>query len=72
METSQVINFFEEVFEATLMSDTIMIIREMPIKKNLNYDNFMIIIATFIERIHKIFNSMLKKKMIMMDLVKCV
>ena len=32
METSQVINFFEEIFEVTLMSDTIIIIREMPVK----------------------------------------
>ena len=62
MEFSQVINYFEEIFEVTLMSDTIIIIRDVPVKKNLNYDNFMIIIATFIERIHRIFNSVLQKE----------
>ena len=62
MEISQVISYFEEIFEVTLMSDTIIIIRDVPIKKNLNYDNFMVIIATFIERIHRIFNSVLQKE----------
>ena len=62
MELNQVINYFEEIFEVTLMSDTIIIIRDVPIKKNINYDNFMIIIATFIERIHRIFNNVLQKE----------
>lgn len=62
MELNQVINYFEEIFEVTLMSDTIIIIRDVPVKKNINYDNFMIIIATFIERIHRIFNNIIQKE----------
>ena len=38
METSQIINYFEEIFEVTLMSDSIIIIRNLPSKKSSNYD----------------------------------
>ena len=62
MDTPQIINYFEEIFEVTLMSDTIIIIRDIPSKKNSNYDELMIVVASLIERIHKIFNNVLQKE----------
>ena len=62
MDTPQIISYFEEIFEVTLMSDTIIIIREIPSKKNNNYEELMAIIASLIERIQKIFNNVLQKE----------
>ena len=62
MDTPQIISYFEEIFEVTLMSDTVIIIRDIPSKKNNNYDELMVIIASLIERIHKIFNNVLLKE----------
>ena len=62
MDTPQVISYFEEIFEVTLMSDTVVIIRNIPSKKNSNYDELIVIIASLIEKIHKIFNNVLQKE----------
>lgn len=62
MDTPQIISYFEEIFEVTLMSDTIIIIREIPSKKNNNYEELMAVIASLIEKIHKIFNNVLQKE----------
>jgi len=62
MDTSQVISYFEEIFEVTLMSDTIIIIRDIPSKKKSNFDELMGLIASLIEKIHKIFNNVLQKE----------
>ena len=61
METPQVINYFEEIFEVTLMSDTIIIIRNLPSKKCSNYEELMGIIVGLINRIKKIYESVLEK-----------
>ena len=57
MDTPQVVSFFEEIFEVTLMSDTVIIIRDIPSKKNPDYNELMGVIASLIEKIHKIFND---------------
>jgi hypothetical protein len=62
METPQVISYFEEIFEVTLMSDTVLIIRDIPSKKNPDYNELIGIIASLIEKIHKIYNNVLKKE----------
>jgi len=62
MDTPQIISYFEEIFEVTLMSDTVIIIRDIPSKKNNNYDELIVIIASLIEKIHKIFNNVLQKE----------
>ena len=62
METPQVISYFEEIFEVTLMSDTVLIIRDIPSKKNADYNELIGIIASLIEKIHKIYNNVLKKE----------
>jgi len=62
MNTQQVINYFEEIFEVTLMSDTIIIMRDIPSKKSSNYDDLIVVIAGFIEKIYKIFNNVLQKE----------
>jgi len=62
METPQVINYFEEIFEVTLMSDTIIIIRNLPSKKSSNYEELMGIIVGLINRVKKIFESILEKE----------
>ena len=62
METPQVINYFEEIFEVTLMSDTIIIIRNLPSKKSSNYDELMGIIAGLINRVQKIFDAVNEKE----------
>ena len=62
METPQIISYFEEIFEVTLMSDTVIIIRDVPSKRNNIYDELMIVIATFIEKIHKIYINVLQKE----------
>ena len=62
MDTPQIIGYFEEIYEVTLMSDTVIIIRDIPSKKNSNYEELMGIIASLIERIHKIFNNVLLKE----------
>ena len=61
METPQIINYFEEIFEVTLMSDTIIIIRDLPSKKSLNYEELIGIIIGLINRVQKIFNSVQEK-----------
>ena len=61
METSQIINYFEEIFEVTLMSDTIIIIRNLPSKKSSNYDELMEIIVGLINRVKKIFDTVVEK-----------
>ena len=62
MDTPQIKSYFEEIFEVTLMSDTIIIIRDIPSKKNNNYDELMVVIASLIEKIYKIFNHVLQKE----------
>lgn len=62
MELQQVISYFEEIFEVSLMSDTVVIIRDVPSKKNSSYEGNMVIIASFIERIIKIFNNVIQKE----------
>lgn len=62
METPQVVNYFEEIFEVTLMSDTVIIIRNIPSKKSQNYEEIMGIIAGLINRVQKIFNKVIEKK----------
>ena len=62
MDTPQVISYFEEIFEVTLMSDTVLIIRDIPSKKNTDYNELIGIIASLIEKIHKIYNNVLKKE----------
>ena len=62
MDTPQVISYFEEIFEVTLMSDTIIIIRDIPSKKNNNYDELIVIVSSLIEKIHKIFNNVSQKE----------
>ena len=61
METPQIINYFEEIFEVTLMSDTIIIIRDLPSKKSSNYEELISIIIGLINRVQKIFNSVQEK-----------
>ena len=61
METPQIINYFEEIFEVTLMSDTIIIIRDLPSKKSSNYEELIGIIVGLINRVQKIFNSVQEK-----------
>ena len=61
METSQIINYFEEIFEVTLMSDSIIIIRNLPSKKSSNYDELMEIIVGLINRVKKIFDTAVEK-----------
>ena len=61
METSQIINYFEEIFEVTLMSDSIIIIRNLPSKKSSNYDELMEIIVGLINRVKKIFDTVVEK-----------
>ena len=62
METPQVVNYFEEIFEVTLMSDTVIIIRNIPTKKSQNYEEIMGIIAGLINRVQKIFNKVIEKE----------
>ena len=62
MDTPQIISYFEEIFEVTLMSDTVIIIRDIPSKNNNSYDELIVIIASLIEKIHKIFNNVLQKE----------
>jgi hypothetical protein len=62
METPQVISYFEEIFEVTLMSDTVIIIRNIPSKKNASYEELIVIIASLVEKVHKIFNNVLQKE----------
>ena len=62
METPQVISYFEEIFEVTLMSDTVIIIRNLPSKKNSNYDELMGIIVGLINRVQKIFDAVAEKE----------
>ena len=62
MDTPQIKSYFEEIFEVTLMSDTIIIIRDIPSKKNNNYEELMVVIASLIEKIYKIFNNVLQKE----------
>ena len=61
METPQIINYFEEIFEVTLMSDSIIIIRNLPSKKSSNYDELMEIIIELINRVKKIFDNTVEK-----------
>ena len=61
METPQIINYFEEIFEVTLMSDSIIIIRNLPSKKSSNYDELMEIIIGLINRVKKIFDNTVGK-----------
>jgi hypothetical protein len=61
METPQIINYFEEIFEVTLMSDSIIIIRNLPSKKSSNYDELMEIIIGLINRVKKIFDNTVEK-----------
>ena len=61
METPQIINYFEEIFEVTLMSDSIIIIRNLPSKKSSNYDELMEIIVGLINRVKKIFDTVVEK-----------
>ena len=61
MEKPQIINYFEEIFEVTLMSDTIIIIRDLPSKKSSNYEELIGIIIGLINRVQKIFNSVQEK-----------
>ena len=61
METPQIINYFEEIFEVTLMSDTIIIIRNLPSKKSSNYEELIGIIIGLINRVQKIFDSVQEK-----------
>ena len=61
METPQIINYFEEIFEVTLISDTIIIIRDLPSKKSSNYEELIGIIIGLINRVQKIFNSVQEK-----------
>ena len=44
------------------MSDTVIIIRDIPSKKNPDYNELMGVIASLIEKIHKIFNNVLQKE----------
>ena len=62
MDTPQIISYFEEIFEVTLMSDTVIIIRDVPSKRNNNYDEIMVVIASFIEKIHKIYINVIQKE----------
>ena len=62
METPQVVNYFEEIFEVTLMSDNVIIIRNIPSKKSQNYEEIMGIIAGLINRVQKIFNKVIEKE----------
>ena len=61
MDTPQIINYFEEIFEVTLMSDSIIIIRNLPSKKSSNYDELMEIIVGLINRVKKIFDTVVEK-----------
>ena len=61
METPQIINYFEEIFEVTLMSDSIIIIRNLTSKKSSNYDELMEIIIGLINRVKKIFDNTVEK-----------
>ena len=62
MDIHQIIIYFEEIFEVTLMSDTVIIIRDIPSNKNKNFEEFMTLISSLIERIHKIFNNVSQKE----------
>ena len=62
MDVHQIIIYFEEIFEVTLMSDTVIIIRDIPSNKNKNFEEFMTLISSLIERIHKIFNNVSQKE----------
>ena len=62
MDIHQIIIYFEEIFEVTLMSDTVIIIRDIPSNKNNNFEEFMTLISSLIERIHKIFNNVSQKE----------
>ena len=57
METPQIISYFEEIFEVTLMSDTVIIIRDIPSKKNSNYEELMGLIVGLINRVQKIYDN---------------
>ena len=61
METPQIIAYFEEIFEVTLMSDTVIIIRGLPSKKSSNYEELIGIIIGLINRVQKIFESASEK-----------
>lgn len=61
METPQIIAYFEEIFEVTLMSDTVIIIRDLPSKKSSNYEELIGIIIGLINRVQKIFESTSEK-----------
>ena len=61
METPQIIAYFEEIFEVTLMSDTVIIIRDLPSKKSSNYEELIGIIIGLINRVQKIFESASEK-----------
>ena len=62
MDTPQIISYFEEIFEVTLMSDTVIIIRDIPSKKNNNYEELIVIIASLVEKMNRIFNLVLQKE----------
>ena len=62
MDIHQIIIYFEEILEVTLMSDTVIIIRDIPSNKNNNFEEFMTLISSLIERIHKIFNNVSQKE----------
>ena len=62
MDIHQIIIYFEEILEVTLMSDTVIIIRDIPSNKNKNFEEFMTLISSLIERIHKIFNFCIDSK----------
>ena len=57
METPQIISYFEEIFEVTLMSDTVIIIRDIPSKNNSNYEELMGLIVGLINRVQKIYDN---------------
>ena len=57
METPQIISYFEEIFEVTSMSDTVIIIRDIPSKKNSNYEELMGLIVGLINRVQKIYDN---------------
>ena len=61
METPQIISYFEEIFEVTLMSDTVIIIRNFPSKKSSNYEELIGIIIGLINRVQKIYDSSQEK-----------
>ena len=62
METPQIISYFEEIFEVTLMSDTVIIIRNIPAKKSSNYEELMEIIVGLINRVQKLYDSAVEKE----------